>query len=245
MRVTPREWLVATVVSTTRQSPTARSIVLDVPGFGGSAAGQHVDIRLTAPDGYQAARAYSLASTGRSDRIELAVDLIETGEVSPYLVTELQVGDQFEVRGPLGRWFVWKPEAEPSQPVQLVAGGSGVVPLLAMVRAHRAAASSVPMRLLYSVRSPDDVFFADELRAAGESGVLDLRLAYTRSAPPGWPRPAGRITAELVAAVTVAADEGPVIFVCGPNGFVSAASDHLLASGHDPRTIKTERFGGA
>lgn len=242
-----RDWLVATVVSTARQTPTARSIVLDVPGFGGSTAGQHVDIRLTAPDGYQAARAYSLASTGPGDRIELAVDLIETGEVSPYLVTELEPGDQFEVRGPLGRWFVWAPEREPDakRPVQLVAGGSGVVPLMAMIRAHRAAASAAPLRLLYSVRGPDDVFFADELRAAAESGALDLRLAYTRQTPPGWPRAAARISPELVAEATVPAGDAPALFVCGPNGFVSAAADHLIAAGHDPRTIKTERFGGA
>lgn len=242
-----RDWLVATVVSTERQTPTARSIVLDAPGFGGSTAGQHVDIRLTAPDGYQAARAYSLASTGPGDRIELAVDLIETGEVSPYLVTELEPGDQFEVRGPLGRWFVWAPEREPgaTRPLQLVAGGSGVVPLMAMIRAHRAAESPAPMRLLYSVRRPDDVFFAGELRQAAESGALDLTLAYTRVTPPGWPRPAGRISAEFVAEVTASAAENPALFVCGPNGFVSAAADHLIAAGHDPRTIKTERFGGA
>jgi ferredoxin-NADP reductase len=245
--VSYRDWLVATVISTTRQTPTARSIVLDVPGFGGSVAGQHVDIRLTAPDGYQAARAYSLASAGPGDRIEIAVDLIETGEVSPYLVTELEPGDQFEVRGPLGRWFIWSPEreADAARPVQLVAGGSGVVPLMAMIRAHGTAASAAPLRLLYSVRGPDDVFFGDDLRAASESGVLALTLVYTRQTPPGWPRAAGRISAELVAEIATPAAESPAIFVCGPNGFVSSASDHLIAVGHDPRMIKTERFGGA
>jgi len=240
--VSYRDWLVGTVVESRPQTPHARTIVLDVPGWTGSTAGQHVDIRLTAPDGYQAARAYSLASAGPSDRVELAVDLIPDGEVSPYLVEELRAGDQLELRGPLGRWFTWKPEQ--TAPVQLVAGGSGIVPLLAMVRAHAAAGSAVPLRLLYSVRSPDDVFYVDELMDAAAAGTLDLTIAYTRRTPPGHPTPAGRITAALVAEATIPPAEHPAIFVCGPNGFVAAAADHLIAAGHDPLTIKTERFGG-
>ncbi len=238
-----REWLVGTVASTTPQTPTARSIVLDVPGWGGSTAGQHVDVRLTAPDGYTAVRAYSLASTGTGSRVELAVDLIEDGEVSPYLVHELRAGDQLEFRGPLGRWFVWKPQL--TAPVQLVAGGSGVVPLLAMVRAHAASGSEAVMRLLYSVRSPEDVFYSAELADAAAAGRLDLTIAYTRSAPAGHARPPGRITRELVAAVAFGPHASPAIFVCGPNGFVASAADHLVALGHDPLSIKTERFGGA
>jgi len=238
-----REWLVGTVVSTTQQTPTARSIVLDVPGWGGSAAGQHVDVRLTAPDGYTAVRAYSLASTGPDALVELAVDLIDDGEVSPYLVQELRTGDQLEFRGPLGRWFVWKPTI--TAPVQLVAGGSGVVPLVAMVRAHAASGSTAALRLLYSVRSPDDVFYTRELMDAAASGSLDLTIAYTRAAPAGHPTPPGRITQELVAATTFGPQDQPAIFVCGPNGFVASAADYLVALGHDPLTIKTERFGGA
>ena len=237
-----RDWLVGTIVESRPQTPHARTIVLDVPGWTGSTAGQHVDIRLTAPDGYQAARAYSLASAGPGSRVELAVDLIPDGEVSPYLVEEVRAGDQLELRGPLGRWFVWKPEL--TAPVQLVAGGSGVVPLLAMVRAHRASASTVPMRLLYSVRSPDDVFYADELADAAAAGTLDLTLSYSRRTPPGHLSPAARLTPELVAATTLPPSAAPAIYVCGPNGFVAAAADHLIAAGHDPLTIKTERCGG-
>jgi ferredoxin-NADP reductase len=240
--VSYRDWLVGTVVSTSQQTPTARSIVLDVPGWAGSTAGQHVDVRLTADDGYQAVRAYSLASTGPEMLVELAVDLIPDGEVSPYLVNELQPGDQLEFRGPLGRWFVWKPEL--TQPVQLVAGGSGVVPLVAMVRAHAASESSVPMRLLYSVRTPDDVFYSEELMDAAANGSLDLTLSYSRRTPPGHPRAAARIDRELLEAVAFAPAELPAVFVCGPNGFVAAAADLLVAAGHDPLMIKTERFGG-
>lgn len=237
-----REWLVGTVVSTTAQTPTARSIVLDVPGWGGSTAGQHVDVRLTAPDGYTAVRAYSLASTGTGSAVELAVDLIDDGEISPYLVHEVRPGDQLEFRGPLGRWFVWKPSIE--APVQLVAGGSGVVPLVAMIRAHAASGSTAPIRLLYSVRTPDDVFYANELRDAAAGGGLNLTITYTRRAPAGDSTPPGRITRELVAASAFGPEVKPAIFVCGPNGFVAAAADHLIALGHEPLTIKTERFGG-
>ncbi len=237
-----RDWMVGTVLESRPQTPHARTIVFEVAGWTGSTAGQHVDIRLTAEDGYQTARAYSLASTGPGNRVELGVDLIPDGEVSPYLVHELRAGDQVELRGPLGRWFTWKPTI--TDPVQLVAGGSGIVPLLAIVRAHAAAASTAPVRLLYSVRSPDDVFYSEELMDAAAAGTLDLTIAYTRRTPPGHPTPAGRISAELVAATTIPPSAGPAIFVCGPNGFVAAAADHLIAAGHDPLTIKTERFGG-
>lgn len=237
-----RDWMVGTVLESRPQTSHARTIVFEVAGWTGSTAGQHVDIRLTAEDGYQTARAYSLASTGPGNRVELGVDLIPDGEVSPYLVHELRAGDQVELRGPLGRWFTWKPTI--TDPVQLVAGGSGIVPLLAIVRAHAAAASTAPVRLLYSVRSPDDLFYSEELMDAAAAGTLDLTIAYTRRTPPGHPTPAGRITAELVAATTIPPSAGPAIFVCGPNGFVAAAADHLIAAGHDPLTIKTERFGG-
>lgn len=237
-----REWLVGTVVSVESQTPSARSIVLDVPGWGGSAAGQHVDVRLTAEDGYTAVRAYSLASTGTSAQVELAVDLIDDGEVSPYLVNELRPGDQLEFRGPLGRWFVWKPVE--TRPVQLVAGGSGVVPLLAMLRARAASNSQNPFRLLYSVRSPDDTFYASELSDAAANGELELTLNYTRRTPPGHSAAPTRITRAIVEAATFSPADGPAVFVCGPNGFVATAAEHLVALGHDALTIKTERFGG-
>jgi len=237
-----RDWLVGTVIETKQQTPNAKSIVLDVPGWTGSTAGQHVDVRLTAEDGYTAVRAYSLASTGPSSTVELAVDLIEDGEVSPYLVHELRAGDQLEFRGPLGRWFVWKPEI--TAPVQLLAGGSGVVPLLAMVRAHAASASTAKFRLLYSVRTPADVFYADEL-AALEGPLLEVTSVYTRETPTGWPVPAGRVTRELLESVTFAASESPAVFVCGPTGFVESVATWLVELGHDPVSVKTERFGGA
>jgi len=239
--VTYRDWLVGTVVSTSMLTPTAKGIVLEVPGWKGSAAGQHVDVRLTAEDGYQAVRAYSLASTGPGDTVELAVDLIEDGEVSPYLVHELREGDQLEFRGPLGRWFVWKPEDGP-RPVQLVAGGSGVVPLLAMLRAHAASGSEAPFKLLYSVRTPTDVFYAAELTEL-RSPTLDVTFVFTRETPQGWPQPAGRVSRELLGSATVPAGEHPAVFVCGPTGFVEAVADWLVELGHDPVAVKTERFG--
>jgi ferredoxin-NADP reductase len=239
--MTYRDWLVGTVLSTTQQTPTAKSIMLDVPGWVGSTAGQHVDVRLTAEDGYQAVRAYSLASTGPSSQVELAVDLIEDGEVSPYLIHELREGDQLEFRGPIGRWFTWKPSE--TRPVQLLAGGSGVVPLVAMVRAHAASEAQSTMQLLYSVRSPDDVFFASELRDAA-AGTLGVDYVFTRRTPPGHPVPPGRITRDILAELTIPAAEAPAVFVCGPTPFVEALATWLVELGHDPLVVKTERFGG-
>ncbi len=226
-----------TVAEVRRETPTGRSMVIDLPGWPGNIAGQHVDVRLTAPDGYQASRSYSIASSGPQPRVQLAVDRLPTGEVSPYLVDDLQVGDQLELRGPLGGWFVWTPED--TRPVQLVAGGSGVVPLVAMVRAHEASGSSAPMRLLYSVRTSDDRFFADELDA------LDtVDYVYTRVIPPGWPVAPGRVTPEVLANLTMPPSRNPAVFVCGPTGFVEAVASALVALGHDPASVKTERFGG-
>jgi ferredoxin-NADP reductase len=236
------DWKVGTVIATKRQTGTGRSFVLEVPDWPGNIAGQHVDIRLTAPDGYQASRSYSVASTGAGTQVELAVDRLPNGEVSPYLVDELREGDQLELRGPLGGWFVWRPAvdgAASDDPVQLIAGGSGVVPLVAMLRAHAAAASTAPMRLLYSVRTPADRFFADELDAAGSTSYV-----YTRVVPPGWPEKPGRVTKERLAASTIPPSERPAVFVCGPTPFVEAVATWLVELGHDPARIKTERFGG-
>ena len=223
-----------TVASTSTETPSGRSIWIDVPGWPGNIAGQHVDVRLTAPDGYQATRSYSLASSGPSPRLQLAVDKLPNGEVSPYLVDDLRAGDMLELRGPLGGWFVWKEDQ--AQPVQLIAGGSGVVPLVAMIRAHAASGSTAPMQLLYSVRTPDDRFFADELEK-----LDSVTYAYTRSGPPD--ATIGRLTKERLAASVLPA--GSAVFVCGPTGFVEAVASWLVDLGHEASLIKTERFGGA
>lgn len=205
-----------------------------MPDWAGNIAGQHVDVRLTAPDGYQATRSYSLASSGPEKRVQIAVDKLPDGEVSPYLVDTLQPGDMVELRGPLGGWFVWKEEQ--TQPVQLIAGGSGVVPLVAMIRAHAASGSTAMMQLLYSVRAPADRFFAGELQQ-----LDNVSYAFTRSGPPD--AVIGRLTKERVAAATLA--PGSSVFICGPTGFVEAVASWLVELGHDPSSIKTERFGGA
>lgn len=242
-------WHVGTVISATAETASARRIVLDVPTWPGNDAGQHLDVRLTAPDGYQATRSYSVASSGPSTSVELVVAEVPDGEVSPFLVHDLQVGDIVEIHGPLGAFFVWRPpgvvdDPASTRPVQLVAGGSGVVPLLAMVRSHAAAGDATRFRLLYSVRTPADVFFPDELAAAASSGALDLDLVYTRSTPPGWADPPGRLTHTGVSARVIPADENPRVFVCGPTGFVEAVARALVDLGHRPASIRTERFGG-
>ena len=226
-----------TVAEVKRETPTGRSIVIDLPGWPGNIAGQHVDVRLTAPDGYQASRSYSVASSGPAPRLQLAVDRLPGGEVSPFLVDDLRVGDQLELRGPLGGWFVWKPIE--ARPVQLIAGGSGVVPLVAMIRSHAASGSEVPMQLLYSVRTPADRFFADELET-----LDNVSYVYTRATPPNWPVKPGRVTPEVLAQFTIPAAQTPAVFVCGPTGFVEAVASALVDQGHNPASVKTERFGG-
>ncbi|HET6920246.1 MAG TPA: ferredoxin reductase [Jiangellaceae bacterium] len=235
-------WRVATVVALRDQSPTARSIVLDVPGWPGHAAGQHVDVRLTAPDGYTAVRSYSIASAVDGDRVELTVEQLPDGEVSPYLGSELIVGDAIEIRGPIGGWFVWRPDQW--EPIQLIAGGSGVVPLVAIARSHAAAGSRSPIRLLYSVREPSSVLHASEIEdLASRDGGLILNYAFTRSTPPGWDRPPGRVDAELLADSTWPAELAPTCYVCGPTSFVESVADLLVEAGHDPARVRTERFG--
>jgi ferredoxin-NADP reductase len=233
--------MVGTVATVHPETASARSLTVDVPGWPGNIAGQHVDVRLTAEDGYQAVRSYSLASSGDSEQLQLAVDRLPDGEVSPYLVDDVRPGDQLEIRGPLGGWFVWTPAI--TDPVQLIAGGSGVVPLMAMVRSRAASGSSAPFRLLYSVRNPDDVFFRSELEAP--SPGLEVTWAYTRATPPGWPRPAGRVTGDDLSAHCFPPTDNPAVFVCGPTGFVESVANALVLLGHDPARVKTERFGGA
>lgn len=231
----------ATVTAEHDETATARSITLDVPDWLGHQAGQHVDVRLTAADGYSAQRSYSIASAPDGTRVELTVQRLVDGEVSPYLAETLATGDPLELRGPIGGWFVWNP-ANPA-PVLLVAGGSGVVPLMAMVRTRAEQANGPPFRLIYSVRSPDTALYAAELAQLQAGGSLGVTYVYTRTAPPGAARPAGRITAEVLATSGWPAAVNPSVFVCGPTGFVELAAGLLVDAGHDPHLVKTERFG--
>ena len=234
-------WQTATVSDVRRETATARTIVLDVPEWPGHLAGQHLDVRLTAPDGYRASRSYSIASawTG-GDTIELTVEQVPDGEVSSYLVDVLKVGDPLEIRGPVGGWFVWKPEQE--GPVQLIGGGSGVVPLRAMLRAHAAADSTTPVRLIYSVRRPASVIYVADLKDLAGSDDVDVRLVYTREAPEGEPR-VGRIDADVIERLAFRPEDAPTTYVCGPTPFVETVADLLVAAGHDPARVRTERFG--
>ncbi|HET8896306.1 MAG TPA: FAD-binding oxidoreductase [Protaetiibacter sp.] len=239
----PAAWHAATVRAVTRETASARRIEFDVPTWPGNDAGAHVDVRLTAPDGYQASRSYSIASSGSATRVVLAVDEVPNGEVSPFLVHELQPGDQVELHGPLGSYFVWTPGGG-DRPVQLIAGGSGVVPVYAMAELHDREQDATHFRLLYSVRTPDDRFFASELEQLAERGRLEVSYVYTRAVPAGWPTAPGRITQDALAAATWAVEQRPRIYVCGPTAFVETVADWLTALGHEPRAIRTERFGG-
>ena len=236
-----RAWRPALLVERRPETATASTLILDVPGWPGHQAGQHVDVRLTADDGYQAARSYSLAAPANGERIEITVQEVPDGEVSSYLAEDAASGDAVEVRGPVGGWFVWKPEV--SGPVLLVAGGSGVVPLMAMIRA-RDGISRAPFRLIYSMRTPQDRIFDHELRQrAAENGGFEVSFIYTRTAPEDETRPVGRITADDLVSRGWAAELKPTVYVCGPTGFVESVSDLLVGLGHDPGRIKTERFG--
>jgi len=236
-------WRVGTVVALHDETATARTITLEVSDWPGHVAGQHVDVRLTASDGYSAVRSYSIASAPNSERrVELTVERLPNGEVSPYLTQELAVGDRLELRGPIGGWFVWR--TEQTEPIQLIAGGSGIVPLMAMIRSRALAGSTAPFRLLYSVREPEAVFYREELQALSDDDrSVNLTYAYTRVAPKDWPRPAGRIDAALIANTPWPSKLVPTCYVCGPTSFVESASRLLTASGNAPEKIRTERFG--
>ena len=236
-----RTWRPAHLVERRRETESAYTLVLEVTGWPGHLAGQHLDVRVTAPDGYQAARSYSLAAPTDGDRIEITVQRVPDGEVSIYLADEARNGDTVEVRGPVGGWFVWKPED--SAPVLLVAGGSGVVPLMAMIRS-RDGASPTPFRLLYSVRTPEDRIYDHELRRrATEDGGVDLTFIYTRTAPAGETRAVGRIGTEDLLRYGWPPDVEPTCYVCGPTPFVETVADLLIGLGHKPTRIRTERFG--
>ncbi|MEW2289788.1 FAD-binding oxidoreductase [Streptomyces sp. NPDC047841] len=236
-------WRPARLVGRHAQSATARTLVFAVPGWPGHLPGQHVDVRLTADDGYQAVRSYSLAAPADDDRLELGVQAVSDGEVSPYLADQLPPGEQVEMRGPLGNWFVWRPEQ--TEPVLSVAGGSGVVPLMAMVRAHRSAGSRSLFHLVYSVRGPEDIWYREELEDGGP--FLDVRFLHTRRSPHGAPRAPGRVTAADLREPAARLDPVSPVYVCGPTGFVETVGDLLVelfaGRGKEPATIRTERFG--
>jgi ferredoxin-NADP reductase len=229
---------VAEVAETVTETPRVRTLLLDVPGWTGHRAGQHLDVRLTAEDGYQAERSYSVASApGESPA--LTVEQLDDGEVSPYLVEEVVPGDRFELRGPIGGYFVWEADGA-TDPLFLVAGGSGIVPLMAMLRHRRAAGSTVPAKLLYSSRTLEDVIYRTELHSVGAEVVQTL----TREQPRGWSGYARRVDFDLLREVAYPPALDPRIFVCGPTNFVEAVAESLVALGHRPGRIRTERFGG-
>lgn len=236
-------WRVADVVSGVPETETSRTIGLRVDGLTGNLAGQHIDIRLTADDGYTAVRSYSVATASMDEIIEITVDELANGEVSPYLVRDLAVGDQLEIRGPVGGWFVWRPTN--TNPVQLIAGGSGVVPLMSMIRAHEASGNPSPFRLLYSLKSPEAGFYRDELLTLDQqSPKLTVDYVYTRSVPQGWPIAPKRLTAETLLANVLPPDATPDIFICGQTIFVETVAEWLVQAGYPAASIKTERFGG-
>jgi ferredoxin-NADP reductase len=275
-------WLVATVKETRDETATARTLALDVPGWPGHLAGQHVTAKLTAADGYSAQRSYSVASASAPDYLELTVQRVADGEVSAYLTEIAGPGDQFELRGPIGGWFAWQPD-DP-RPLLLLAGGSGVVPLMSMIRTHEAVRSRTSVQLIYSARTPDDVIYAAELSQRSRvSPLIVVSYLYTRltrwrktparvtpdsevgavpkhgglfsrhpaqpaepAAAPGLPPVrgyAGRLSADVLAKIAFPPELNPAVYVCGPSGFVEAASELLVAAGHAPAVIKTERFG--
>jgi ferredoxin-NADP reductase len=235
-------WRTATVVELIEETGHARTLVLDVPGWPGHAAGQHLDIRLTAEDGYQAERSYSIASAPEDARVALTVERIDDGEVSPYLAGDVEPGDAFEVRGPIGGHFTWR--AADGGPVLLVGGGSGLVPLMAMLRHRARAGSAADARLLVSARTIDDLLYCEELeRLASARDGLSITYTLTRGAPERWTGHARRVDADMLREVGPGADVQPKIFVCGPTPFVESVADRLVALGHGAAAIHTERFG--
>lgn len=237
-------WHPTRLVDRWDETGSAVTLVFGVPGWPGHLPGQHVDVRLTAEDGYSTQRSYSLAAPDHGARVELTVQVVEDGEVSPFLAKDLGIGDPVELRGPVGGWFVWRPGTP--GPVFLAGGGSGVVPLMAMVRARHEAGSAAPFHLVYSVRSPDEVYYAAELerRVRHEDG-LRVTVVHSRRAPLGASRPAGRLDAAELAELAWPAGREPLNFVCGPTGFVDEIATTLVTLGHPEHRVRTERFGAS
>lgn len=230
----PLRWQPARVAEVRAETPRARTLTFDLREWPGHRAGQHVDIRLTAEDGYHAQRSYSIASPPGAPRLELTVEILDDGEVSPWLAGEAQPGDELELRGPIGGYFVWEPSR--GGPLLLVAGGSGLVPLMCIERHRRAEAPAVASTLLVSARGPEDLLYAEELDGSAV-------LTYTREPPPGWTGYARRVDRDLLAEVAPPPDQRPRCFVCGPTSFVEVVAEALVALGHHRALIKTERFG--
>jgi ferredoxin-NADP reductase len=235
-------WQIAEVVDRLDETPSVRSLTFDVPDWLGHLPGQHIDVRLTAEDGYQAQRSYSIAAPADGNRVTITVERLEDGEVSGYLTEVLEVGDSIELRGPIGGYFVWEPSR--GGPLLLVAGGSGIAPLMAMLRLRVAARSDVPVRLLCSWRSADDVIYADELNAiATDAHGVSITHTLTRSVPEGWTGRRGRYNRESLSSLAWPHELRPLTYVCGPTGFVEAVASALVELGNDPARILTERFG--
>lgn len=236
------QWLTAEVSKIVDETPRVKTLLLDIPGWPGHRAGQHVDIRLTGEDGYQAQRSYSIASAPEEKRVALTVERIEDGEVSPYLTEIVQPGDKFELRGPIGGHFVWT--AALGGPLYLIAGGSGIAPLMTMLRHRATAKSTVPAALLYSSRSYGDIIYREELdRLAQQDNALNIMHTLTRQQPPGWTGGNRRIDMEMLRNFGFPAAMRPRIFICGPTPLVESAARILSDLGHEPGLIKTERFG--
>ena len=231
-------WQLASVDEVVEETPRVRTIVLDVPDWPGHRAGQHLDIRLTADDGYRAEREYSIASAP-GEPVAITVERLDDGELSPYLTEELRVGDRIEVRGPIGGYFVWGPED--GGPLMLVAGGSGIVPLRSMLRHRERSGIDVPVRLLYSSRSLEDVIYCAELDEPREG--VEIIHTLTRKQPPDWMGYSRRVDAELLSEVGWPTDQSPQTFVCGPTSFVETVAAGLVQLGYRPERVKTERFG--
>lgn len=238
-------WYAATLAERRLETPSATTLRFEVPDWPGHVAGQHLDVRLSAPDGYTASRSYSIASAPDGTRVELTVQRVDDGEVSPYLADGLPVGASIEVSRPHGGWFVWR--GDDPAPLLLVGGGSGVVPLMAIARTRLALDAGVPgaaapIRLVCSVRTPADVIYAEELIRLAQAPGCEVAYAFTRAAPDG--QPVGRLGPERWDALrTPPPDRAPRVYVCGPNGFVESVASTLVALGHDPRRVRTERFG--
>jgi ferredoxin-NADP reductase len=236
-------WRLGRVVETRPETPRARTLVLDVPDWPGHRAGQHVDVRLSAEDGYQTQRSYSIASPPEEAQVSLTVERMEDGEVSPYLTEELRAGDLLELRGPVGGYFTWD-AARDGGPLFLLAGGSGVVPLMSMLRHRAATRSRVPARLLYSSRTEEEIFYRDELqRMAAADADLKIIHTLTREQPAGWTGNTGHIDHAMLASVAWAPPERPLIYICGPTSLVEAMASLLQAQGHASERLRTERFG--
>jgi ferredoxin-NADP reductase len=237
-------WQLGRVVEIIDETPRTKSLVLDVPGWIGHTAGQHVDVRLTAEDGYQAQRSYSIASPPEDRHVVLTVERLDDGEVSPYLTDGLQAGDQLELRGPIGGYFTWQVAA--GGPLLLVAGGSGIVPLMAMIRHRAAQKSTVPTRLLYSSRGFDDIIYRQELeQLATADPTLMVTHTLTRARPPSWAGYTRRIDRAMLAEVAWPPSDQPLAFVCGPTSLVEIVASALVELGHNPLRVKTERFGAS